>query len=89
MPVAAPHEEGGIEEFSDPVSDPQQLPTSSNLLRGMATCHSLTYIKGNIVGDTLDMKMFESTGWVMNTLLDDAEKHLILLILAMMCFNTF
>jgi len=30
---------------------------------GMATCHSLTIIDGNIVGDPLDVKMFEATGW--------------------------
>jgi len=51
-------------EFVEPVSDPKQLPTSSHLLRGMAVCHSLTYVKGNIVGDPLDLKMFAATGWV-------------------------
>ncbi|CAL8109824.1 unnamed protein product [Orchesella dallaii] len=50
-------------EFVEPVSDPKQLPISSQLLRGMATCHSLTYVKGNIVGDPLDLKMFAATGW--------------------------
>jgi cation-transporting ATPase 13A3/4/5 len=29
----------------------------------MAACHSLTYIRGDIVGDPLDIKMFESTEW--------------------------
>ncbi|XP_046445093.1 polyamine-transporting ATPase 13A3-like isoform X2 [Daphnia pulex] len=35
------------------------------LLMGMATCHSLTIIDGNLSGDPLDLKMFESTGWVL------------------------
>ena len=36
---------------------------SSKLLRAMATCHSLTYIHGELAGDPLDLKMFEFTGW--------------------------
>ena len=30
----------------------------------MATCHSLTRIEGEINGDPLDLKMFNSTDWV-------------------------
>ncbi|XP_049844952.1 polyamine-transporting ATPase 13A3 isoform X1 [Schistocerca gregaria] len=30
---------------------------------GMATCHSLTIIDGDLSGEPLDLKMFESTGW--------------------------
>ena len=30
----------------------------------MATCHSLTTIGGEIMGDPLDLIMFEATGWV-------------------------
>uniref|UniRef100_A0A8D9BL32 Cation-transporting ATPase n=2 Tax=Cacopsylla melanoneura TaxID=428564 RepID=A0A8D9BL32_9HEMI len=33
------------------------------LKHGMATCHSLTLINGELSGDPLDLKMFESTGW--------------------------
>ena len=29
----------------------------------MATCHSLRVVDGEIVGDPLDVKMFEFTGW--------------------------
>lgn len=29
----------------------------------MATCHSLRVIDGKLVGDPLDLKMFEFTGW--------------------------
>lgn len=34
-----------------------------DLIRGMATCHSLTIIDGVLAGDPLDGKMFEATGW--------------------------
>lgn len=36
-----------------------------DLVQGMATCHSLTIIDGELVGDPLDVKMFECTGWVL------------------------
>lgn len=29
----------------------------------MATCHSLHQVEGELVGDPLDAKMFEFTGW--------------------------
>jgi cation-transporting ATPase 13A3/4/5 len=33
------------------------------LLYAMATCHSLREVDGELVGDPLDVKMFEFTGW--------------------------
>ena len=32
----------------------------------MACCHSLTYIKDDLVGDPLEIKMFNSTSWTLN-----------------------
>jgi cation-transporting ATPase 13A3/4/5 len=29
----------------------------------MATCHSITYVDNKLVGDPLEVKMFESTNW--------------------------
>ena len=29
----------------------------------MAACHSLRHVKGSIIGDPLDLKMFNYTGW--------------------------
>ncbi|XP_071500491.1 polyamine-transporting ATPase 13A3-like [Diadema antillarum] len=54
-----------------PVEEKMFLPpvkTASTLPRGpflaaMATCHSLTRIEGELVGDPLDLKMFEATEW--------------------------
>lgn len=34
-----------------------------NLLRSLATCHSLTRYDGLLTGDPLDIKMFETTKW--------------------------
>ncbi|XP_026671693.1 probable cation-transporting ATPase 13A3 isoform X2 [Ceratina calcarata] len=35
------------------------------LFEGMLVCHSLTLIDGELCGDPLDVKMFESTGWIL------------------------
>jgi hypothetical protein len=32
----------------------------------MATCTSITYVDGELVGDTMDVKMFEASGWVLD-----------------------
>ncbi|XP_034233916.1 probable cation-transporting ATPase 13A3 [Thrips palmi] len=53
--------DGGV--LADPVADPRELPDTHPLLCAMAACHSLTRIDGELAGDPLDVKMFESTGW--------------------------
>ncbi|KAF3908733.1 hypothetical protein AA313_de0203996 [Arthrobotrys entomopaga] len=37
--------------------------TNKAILHTMATCHSLRLIDGELIGDPLDQKMFEFTGW--------------------------
>ena len=34
------------------------------MMVAMATCHSLTIIEGELSGDPLDIRMFQSTLWV-------------------------
>ncbi|KAM3958845.1 polyamine-transporting ATPase anne boleyn [Aphomia sociella] len=46
-----------------PQRDPRQLNDLHDLKMGMACCHSLTLLDGELAGDPLDLKMFESTGW--------------------------
>ena len=31
----------------------------------LACCHCLTYVKEKLIGDPIDVRMFESTGWIM------------------------
>ncbi|TRX95337.1 hypothetical protein FHL15_003668 [Xylaria flabelliformis] len=64
--------------FNDVVSKASVLVPHSSLASGpgdkydinraalftMATCHSLRSIDGELVGDPLDLKMFEFTGWL-------------------------
>ena len=34
-----------------------------NIVYTMATCHSLKVVDGELLGDPLDVKMFQFTGW--------------------------
>ena len=43
--------------------DKEHLNTQKAALHTMATCHSLRIVDGEAVGDPLDLKMFEFTGW--------------------------
>ena len=36
------------------------------LLEAMASCTAVTYVDGVLVGDPLDVSMFESTGWILD-----------------------
>ncbi|XP_006611115.1 probable cation-transporting ATPase 13A3 isoform X3 [Apis dorsata] len=51
-------------KFQPPVKNIASLPLN-DLLIGMVTCHGITIIENQLVGDPLDLKMFESTGWTL------------------------
>lgn len=46
----------------DPYNDDNQS-TQARILRTMTTCHSLKIVSGELLGDPLDLKMFEFTRW--------------------------
>jgi cation-transporting ATPase 13A2 len=63
-----------LHRFSDVLSDASSLIDDSEFatlgldmaraaLYAMATCHSLRSVDGELIGDPLDLKMFEFTGW--------------------------
>uniref|UniRef100_A0A8C2S004 Polyamine-transporting ATPase 13A2 n=1 Tax=Capra hircus TaxID=9925 RepID=A0A8C2S004_CAPHI len=53
------------QEFLPLVSEPRRLPVGP-LLRALATCHTLSRLRDTpVVGDPMDLKMVESTGWVL------------------------
>ncbi|KAF8374874.1 hypothetical protein PRIPAC_81303, partial [Pristionchus pacificus] len=43
--------------------DPAGLPLNGELVKAIATCHSLTRIEGKLNGDPLDLILFNQTGW--------------------------
>ncbi|VDB96191.1 unnamed protein product [Peniophora sp. CBMAI 1063] len=52
--------------FGELLSDPHDVPLGRDkaaLQYALATCHQLKVVDGEIVGDPLDVKMFEFTGW--------------------------
>lgn len=50
--------------FQIPIKQIDRLSVD-HFLFGMVTCHSITIMNGKMVGDPLDLKMFESTGWIL------------------------
>ena len=55
--------EGSGAGFSELVPDPRLLPQGP-MLSAMACCHSVALLGGQPLGDPLELKMIESTGWV-------------------------
>ena len=57
---------GGEEaDWCEALQDVRSLPEDSLMLLGMASCHELNIIGGQMRGDPLEEKMFASTGWKM------------------------
>ena len=54
---------GGIEETRN--------SNTTLLVEAMASCTAITYVNGNLVGDPLDVQMFQSTGWTLDESSDD------------------
>lgn len=40
-------------------------PVNNVIREIMASCHTLTKVQNQIIGDPLDIKMFESCGWIL------------------------
>lgn len=55
--------EGGPAGFSALIPEPRLLPPGP-MLSGLAGCHTVTLLQGQPLGDPLELKMVESTGWV-------------------------
>lgn len=51
------------QRFLPIVHEPRCLPAGA-LLYALATCHTVSPLQGQLVGDPVDIKMLESTGWV-------------------------
>jgi cation-transporting ATPase 13A2 len=60
------------ERFSELHAEVQEVPSQGGangktpLLYALATCHALKLIEGEVIGDPLDIKMFEFTGWTLD-----------------------
>uniref|UniRef100_A0AAQ4NNH6 ATPase cation transporting 13A2 n=1 Tax=Gasterosteus aculeatus aculeatus TaxID=481459 RepID=A0AAQ4NNH6_GASAC len=64
--------EGGAAGFSELVPDPSLLAPGP-MLSGLACCHTVTLLQGQPLGDPLELKMVESTGWVRHYYALDSE----------------
>uniref|UniRef100_A0A673M6D9 Probable cation-transporting ATPase 13A2 n=1 Tax=Sinocyclocheilus rhinocerous TaxID=307959 RepID=A0A673M6D9_9TELE len=68
--------------FGELVPDPLFLPPGL-MLSALASCHSLALLGGQALGDPLELKMIESTGWPENEMGLDSEfgKHRVLAVM--------
>jgi cation-transporting P-type ATPase 13A2 len=41
----------------------------------LATCHSITRVNGKLIGDPIDLEMFDSTKWILKENLEDKENY--------------
>ncbi|KAJ2783877.1 hypothetical protein GGI18_003476, partial [Coemansia linderi] len=66
---------GGLADLdrSSSMTAPRRAVDPSKLcaLHALTTCHAVKLVDGKLVGDPLDVKMFESTGWI----LEEGEDH--------------
>lgn len=60
-------------EKEELINEPKTL-----FLEALATCHSITYVNGKLIGDPLDVKMFESTGWILEEEIEGNTDELVL-----------
>ncbi|TCD71647.1 hypothetical protein EIP91_007394 [Steccherinum ochraceum] len=60
--------ERNVHRFGELLEDVHDVPSGkgkANFLYALATCHSLKMVDGNVIGDPLDVKMFEFTKWTL------------------------
>ncbi|TRY61546.1 hypothetical protein TCAL_03194 [Tigriopus californicus] len=62
------------DEFDQPENDMTKLKNTCKMKTCLAACHSLTLIDNELTGDPLDIKMFESTDWVLEEAGEDTSK---------------
>lgn len=50
-------------KFMEPIKDSTMLDTNDTLLRSLAVCHSIKLLDNSFIGDDLEIKLFNWTGW--------------------------
>ncbi|NXN80616.1 AT132 ATPase, partial [Bombycilla garrulus] len=63
------------QRFLPIVHEPRCLPAGA-LLYALATCHAVSPLRGQLVGDPVDLKMLESTGWRLEMTEEEEEGEL-------------
>ena len=58
----------GVSELAPVDQAPERL------MQCLACCHALTQVKGELIGDPLDLKMFAATGWTLHEQPED-QRH--------------
>ena len=48
---------------------------NSYFIENLATCHSITKVNDKLMGDPIDIRMFEATGWILNENLENEQNY--------------
>ncbi|XP_023796049.1 cation-transporting ATPase 13A2 [Cyanistes caeruleus] len=62
------------QSFLPMVAEPRRLPAGA-LLYALASCHAVSPLRGQLVGDPVDIKMLESTGWRLEVMEEEEEEE--------------
>ncbi|NXC91647.1 AT132 ATPase, partial [Cercotrichas coryphoeus] len=62
------------QRFLPMVHEPRCLPAGA-LLYALASCHAVSPLRGQLVGDPVDLKMLESTGWRLEMMEEEEEEE--------------
>ncbi|NWZ87332.1 AT132 ATPase, partial [Poecile atricapillus] len=62
------------QRFLPMVPEPRCLPAGA-LLYALASCHAVSPLRGQLVGDPVDVKMLESTGWRLEVMEEEEEEE--------------
>jgi len=55
-----------LQKIEEVQSSPESMAEkSTSLVHAMSTCHSVKSLNGELIGDPLDLKMFEFTQWIL------------------------
>ncbi len=77
------HTTGKFQPLSMDLSNPLMVPPPA--LHTMAACQALADLNGELIGDPLEIKIFQSTGAKLNDTVDGRRKHFTCLCCAVLC----
>ena len=64
------YKEKSKKTIKDKTKDLKQL-----FVECLATCHGITTVKGKLIGDPIDVKMFKSCGWVLKENVENKNNY--------------
>ena len=61
--------------LNSPGNNDRNKEVKSLFVECIASCHSITKVNGKLIGDLIDIKMFEASGWFLNENQENQENY--------------